>query len=486
MQGVCKKCPTKTLNLEPHERETQVIVALWGTKYDQVKRKKINNIHDYQFSLQELATKFEEFLPKLALHIFIAAHQWKACKECTQCLEPHIIMTIEDYQMNINVAHQEQTTTAHYSGNVTQIALYPVVIKYKLPGESKVRKGAIAFLSEDRLHDFQQIEKFEQLVFEYMREKHGVQAQVWWRWTDQCSAQFKSQLCNEKLRIAHKKMKMIEGAEVHFFYFETGEGKNESDSWGSIIKLAYSRAVSYNTDSANRKVSEIKNMIKEQLGDHSDKFDFMELFEVEPFERDQRPKGIPLKGIRKMHHISQTKDGNLIARDITCMDCVKQEDVCDVCKLIEPFHSSVTTSEEPNTSEDEDEIVEDLVETNIEDDADYTDHEENMNEDDDEIEDEVNPAFAPGTVVWARLRSWYPGKICSNEEIPNKFKQLIPDHPSDHMYVQRFEPFSDVRMIKISNLQELGENKVDKQRATKSEGINTAYHHALASLAGDI
>ena len=39
-----------------------------------------------------------------------------------------------------------------------------------LEGEDRVRKGALAFLSQDRLHDFQQVEKFEELVFKYIQK----------------------------------------------------------------------------------------------------------------------------------------------------------------------------------------------------------------------------------------------------------------------------------------------------------------------------
>ena len=62
----------------------------------------------------------------------------------------------------------EETTTAHFSRNQVQLALYPVVVRFVLEGEDRVRKGALAFLSQDRLHDFQQVEKFEELVFKYL------------------------------------------------------------------------------------------------------------------------------------------------------------------------------------------------------------------------------------------------------------------------------------------------------------------------------
>ena len=60
--------------------------------------------------------------------------------------------------MNINFTNTEETTTAHFGANETQLCLYPAVIKFKIPGEDRVRKGGIAFVSKDRLHDYQQSE----------------------------------------------------------------------------------------------------------------------------------------------------------------------------------------------------------------------------------------------------------------------------------------------------------------------------------------
>ena len=164
----------------------------------------------------------------------------------------------------------------------------------------------------------------------------------------------------------------------------------------------------------------------------------MEIQAVEPFEREKNPIGIPLKGIQKVHHMS-CKDGNLIARDIACMECLKKEGLCETCKQKEPFNQANAEEEE------EEQPVADHVETNVNDDADYTDHEENIEEDEEDIQDEDSTAMNPGTIVWARIRSWYPGVVCSTDQIPKKMKTLLPTHPADHLFIKRFSPFSDVR-----------------------------------------
>ena len=181
VKGVCNQCPRDETDVPTEEDEKIVTVALWGTKHDPVKNKKINNIHDYDFTLTQLAAKFDSELPKLTKHIYNAAHQWKACKSTAENPGPDVMMTIEDYQQNISLSHQEETTTAHFSGNVVQIACYPTIVKFMLEGQDKAKKGGIVFLSQDRKHDFQQVEVFEQEVFKYMREKLGIEPKIWHR-----------------------------------------------------------------------------------------------------------------------------------------------------------------------------------------------------------------------------------------------------------------------------------------------------------------
>ena len=72
----------------------------------------------------------------------------------------------EDYQMNIEVSYGEALTSQAYSTNKVSVAMYPLCVEY-LDEEGKLCKGGIISLSEDKLHDHQQIEEFEKkhLIF---------------------------------------------------------------------------------------------------------------------------------------------------------------------------------------------------------------------------------------------------------------------------------------------------------------------------------
>ena len=265
---------------------------------------------------------------------------------------------------------------------------------------------------------------------------------------------------------------------------QVGEGKNESDSLGSLVKLAYCRALHQHRDIAARTVEEIAQLIRENLAESSEKLDFIEIDVVDAFLRDKKPKGIPVKGIQKVHHFTKKADGSIITRELSCLACILQQSCCEECEKISPIYHPTEETQEQSMSEEDLEDVEDDDEMAIEDDIDTSVCEEDVNV----IEDKEDEGGTDGhgTVVWARLRSWYPATICSPEDIPEKFKKLIPDHPMADVFVKRFEPFNDVRVVKVKNIEQLGENRVDKARACKSEAINAAYSLALATMRGDV
>lgn len=260
-----------------------------------------------------------------------------------------------------------------------------------------------------------------------------------------------------------------------------GEGKNESDSLGSIVKLAYCRALHRNRDRAARTVEEVAELIRENLAMSTEKLDFIEIKVVDEFSRDKKPTGIPMKGIQKVHHMTKKPDGSIITRELTCHQCITQQSCCKECQKIPPFHEETEDVEEEEAEEDLEDVEDDIEDEENDTSMCEEDDEENLDKEDDEDE-----SLAPGTIVWARLRSWYPATICSQEDIPDSLKKLLPDHPASDIFVKRFEPFGDIRVIKAKNIDVLGENRIDKARSSKSDDINQAYTLALATLREDI
>ena len=84
------------------------------------------------------------------------------------------------------------------------------------------------------------------------------------RFSDGFGSQYKSRFCVADLCVVGGKLLGVEGASVCFAYFETNEGKSESDTRGSHDKVRVERMVLRNPDltiaSAAELVSELNNL----------------------------------------------------------------------------------------------------------------------------------------------------------------------------------------------------------------------------------
>ena len=112
--------------------------------------------------------------------------------------------------------------------------------------------------------------------------------------------------------------------------------------------------------------------------------------------------------------------------------------------------------------------------------------------DDDEDEEaqvgsdgEDEEELAPGSLVWARLLRHHPAVVLAPNEVPAKLNPLIAKARSPCLFVRRLEE-NDIKVVPVSRIQLLGMNKVDRQRAEKTEGILRAYNMAVAMLRGDV
>ena len=87
--------------------------------------------------------------------------------------------------------------------------------------------------------------------------------------------------------------------------------------------------------------------------------------------------------------------------------------------------------------------------------------------------------------MWARLLRHHPAIVLAPAEVPAKLNPLIAKTKSPSIFVRRLEE-NDIKLVAVSRIQLLGMNKVDRQRAEKTEGIQRAYNMAVAMLRGDV
>ena len=84
--------------------------------------------------------------------------------------------------MNIELQYSESTTSSNYTANTITFAGYPVAVRYIDPSTLNPAKAAILFVSEDKRHDYQQVEVFEKKVVEICEAKCGQILLNWNRW----------------------------------------------------------------------------------------------------------------------------------------------------------------------------------------------------------------------------------------------------------------------------------------------------------------
>ena len=156
-----------------------------------------------------------------------------------QNLDADTVITIEDYQQNIEIEYSESPISLAYSCNKTTYAVYPLCIEF-LNENFSLQKAAVTLITDDKSHDHQQVQKFEERLFQIVEEKLHKRFKRWIRFSDGCRGQFKSRFCvaNQFAACA-----LFGFESVWWHFFESHEGKSSSDSIGVVVKCALRRGI---------------------------------------------------------------------------------------------------------------------------------------------------------------------------------------------------------------------------------------------------
>ena len=335
----------------------------------------------------------------------------------------------------------ETPTSMAYSSNKLSVAVYPICMEFKTTEDGPVHKGAITFISDDKIHDHQQVKAFENRMFEMVRNDFGLNMTHWQRWLDGCGAQFKSKFVNSNLLKA-KESFQLENASLS--YFEAHEGKNASDTIGSIVKCTFLKGIA-NENQGIGKASDVE-LVARNTKTETKKFDLFvveEFLSMERIEEHDRPN-FEIKGITKVHQL-YVRDAGLIAEECSCMDC-SHDRLCNECVNKEFYQ----IDEESDDSEDEDadEIIDD-------DDLGCSDDDEEDISDDEDVHDSCSN-FGPGDIVWGKYgRKFFPAKIVSFNQLPEKVQAgLGKSRKADSVIVQWYGE-DNYSWVKTRNIDEL-------------------------------
>ena len=177
----CNRCPKAKVVIPKKYRHggkdipvpATVTYSQWENSYIEAKKKKVFGLVKHVARVQDAVTTLVDMLPELKRHIYTSHIQWHAHSTLRSNLDRESVITIEDYQQNMEVIYNEMPTSTAYSGNKTTVAMYPMIFEY-LDSDGVLSKATYVFLSDDKQHDHQQVRAFEKEAFRLFREDTGI------------------------------------------------------------------------------------------------------------------------------------------------------------------------------------------------------------------------------------------------------------------------------------------------------------------------
>ena len=258
-----------------------------------------------------------------------------------------------------------------------------------------------------------------------------------------------------------KKLNLKSGS---FEYFEAHKGKNVLDALASIIKNKMKRIMAEFPDGV-RSSAELVDL-PSVMSDVTAKFlvveDFKEISCVPAKERD----AIALPNILKLHSI-KVVEGGLLGREQTCVKCSPSE-LCAACNVAPP---TTTIAEEVEDDDDKE-----CKRVDDEEHQDASDDESEIDEDHNAT-DNTNYGYA---VCAKYLRTWYPAKVVSPDDIPPSLKRKL--QTSDGLIAVQWYGEDRYSLVRWANTDILAQNRIDEVRAAVSEQMLIKYNMALSDI----
>ena len=206
---------------------------------------------------------------------------------------------------------------------------------------------------------------------------------------------------------------------------------------GAQGKRAMERGIARDKDFTGRSAEAVAKVIRENLQSTTKEFTAIKVIVVPPFERAAQKNEAVIKGIRKVRHITLRGPGDLLAREVPCLDCMDNiSKVCASCALLpasykrqpEDETAAIQGEDETAAVQDEDEGAAEVEEESLTGvlqdpfglvtEQDRADAEEEDEEEVKECEDE--PQAESGDVRWAQERRglYWPCQVVPYDSVP--------------------------------------------------------------------
>ena len=341
--GFCSSCPELLVDVRlgmdigatfTYQEWRKGLVARTNDKGE---AREVFTLHNTIITINEGVKLLRTRAKELKHHIFVAYNQWEYKKICESNIQLGTVMILSDYQQNLTIELSTTPSSTVYGANQINVAIFPTVLYYKREGEAIRRKSTITFISDDLVHDHQQVWRFEARALKILQERTGLVFNRLIRVSDGCSAQFKSRFAIADLCHVGERLLGKPGATAEFVYFESNEGKSESDTAGSAVKLMVERMLLRNNNLAITCAKELVEELNKLTPDKVGKYEFTMVEEYGTFERTN-PKDrdeVKLNGIRKVHQVT-FNGSSLTALPLSCLSCARLQAQCDECVILPP------------------------------------------------------------------------------------------------------------------------------------------------------
>ena len=478
----CDQCPGLTVETGQNVDESQTFSFLeW--RNDTVaktgkdgKPRKVFTLHESTVTISEGIKLLKEKAKKLAGHIFVAYQQWWAKKITVENLAYGTLCLVADYQQNLTVQLSATPTSTAYGANQTNVCVYPIAVYYRPHPDKEVVKGSITFASDDLLHCHQQVRAFTKRAIEIMEARTNIKFTKFIQFSDGCGSQFKSQFSVADMCTLGHELFGDKSFPVIFNYFESNEGKSESDTIGANFKLRVENMILRNRDLV---ITTAEDLVK-AYHSHCDQgstgkfqFNLVECFpKILRVKKEERP-AIEVKGIRSIHRIWFSGDGVKTSR-VSCHDCCRLDAECPKCsalpvtipqsKVEKCLSKFIPTWEEENHEEqisgdDEADSRDDV--SDEDNDCQQSDNEGGDDGDDEEEEEEELEEIYAGVAVWSLLyRKYRPCIVRSFEELPINRQLVLKTKKPDTFYVE-FIGMNRYNVVHRSKLIKMGQTPQD-------------------------
>ena len=311
----------------------------------------------------------------------------------------------------------------------------------------------------------QQVHAFERRMFEILCSKIPHEINYWQRWADGCSGQFRSQFCNASCIRAKDDFGL---QTVSWQYFEAHEGKNLSDTLGSIAKCEVKRQMAQYSHGVQT-AADVVTLLHKGVSESTKKFNFLHIEEFPSLARipSKERDSYPVEKIMSMHSIRTIPNGSgLLAQHLTCLKCTTSK-FCETCE-------ERTTSDENNNDNDEYDYDEMCTANDSGSDS----------QSEYDSEDVYEAEFKAGDVVWGKYgKTWYPAKVCAVTELPVSLLKKLKG--SYDLIPLKWYVENTFSLIRSRFVDVLAQNRVDEARASKSAETLQKYNEAVSDLRND-